>query len=574
MDMQQYFDAQMRLLTQAGKQFAQQYPEHAGFLNIDALKDRDPHVERLLEGVAYLTAFTQKRLDETLPEVSEQVLRQICPILLNYYPSTTVLEFAPKLTMQGLVSVPKGAEVSSKKSDKAPVACHFTTAAETSIVPFELYSVDYHENHTGATLNLHLKRVGQGSLEDYDLSTLRFYLCGDTPLCASLYQMMKAPNGAIEVETGQLGSTKQYTLNQSKIDAAFHKDSAGILPNSEQSHPAYALLLDYFNSREKFYFVELMGLDSLDIDPDTNTISIKIASDIKLPPGNKVNADNILLNCVPAVNIYPVDAEPIRVSENQTEYQLHPVQHTLGERFCYSVQSVRGASSSTGQAIEFVSRYSTVYEDNAHLYSLISRDIGGVSPQTYIQLSMHEVGDITTLSTDLLAHNAAWPRQTLQESDINLPSADVPPVLSVKNVVRPSKLLNSPEQALHWQLISLLNMRFSQLAEPTQLKKLLALFDWSERSENRNRIESIQGAESKPISLLQRGVFVKGIEIHLTLNEKGFVCNADAYHFCDVLHQFFKLYAPINECLKTRVTLLPSYREWEWDVTAGDSYQV
>ena len=28
--MQQYFDAQMRLLTQAGKQFAQHYPEHAG----------------------------------------------------------------------------------------------------------------------------------------------------------------------------------------------------------------------------------------------------------------------------------------------------------------------------------------------------------------------------------------------------------------------------------------------------------------------------------------------------------------------------------------------------------------
>ena len=82
--MQQYFDAQMRLLTQAGKQFAENYPEHAGLLNIDSIKERDPHVERLLEGVAYLNANIHKRLDESLPEVSEQVLRQLCPALLKF----------------------------------------------------------------------------------------------------------------------------------------------------------------------------------------------------------------------------------------------------------------------------------------------------------------------------------------------------------------------------------------------------------------------------------------------------------------------------------------------------------
>ena len=93
------------LLTQAGKQFAENYPEHAGLLNIDSIKERDPHVERLLEGVAYLNANIHKRLDESLPEVSEQVLRQLCPALLNFYPSTTVFQFTPKFSMQDSLQV-------------------------------------------------------------------------------------------------------------------------------------------------------------------------------------------------------------------------------------------------------------------------------------------------------------------------------------------------------------------------------------------------------------------------------------------------------------------------------------
>ncbi|WP_462167249.1 type VI secretion system baseplate subunit TssF [Pseudoalteromonas sp. GB43] len=152
--MQQYFDAQMRLLTQAGKQFAQHYPEHAGMLNIDALKDRDPHIERLLEGVAYLTAHTQKRLDESVPEVSEQVLRQLCPILLSYYPSSTVVKFSPKLAMQKSHLIEKGLTLSADKSvvDKKHIT--FTTTHDLQVSPLDVEHVRYQESHLGSELRI------------------------------------------------------------------------------------------------------------------------------------------------------------------------------------------------------------------------------------------------------------------------------------------------------------------------------------------------------------------------------------------------------------------------------------
>ena len=44
---QRYFEAEMRYLREAGKEFAQAYPDRAAMLNLDKPGARDPYVERL-----------------------------------------------------------------------------------------------------------------------------------------------------------------------------------------------------------------------------------------------------------------------------------------------------------------------------------------------------------------------------------------------------------------------------------------------------------------------------------------------------------------------------------------------
>ena len=51
---QRYFEAEMRYLREAGKEFAQAYPDRAAMLNLDKPGARDPYVERLFEGFAFL----------------------------------------------------------------------------------------------------------------------------------------------------------------------------------------------------------------------------------------------------------------------------------------------------------------------------------------------------------------------------------------------------------------------------------------------------------------------------------------------------------------------------------------
>ncbi|CCP08568.1 type VI secretion system protein ImpG [Erwinia amylovora MR1] len=49
-----YFDAEMRYLREAGKEFAHAHPDRAAMLNLDKPGARDPYVERLFEGFAFL----------------------------------------------------------------------------------------------------------------------------------------------------------------------------------------------------------------------------------------------------------------------------------------------------------------------------------------------------------------------------------------------------------------------------------------------------------------------------------------------------------------------------------------
>ena len=572
--MQQYFDAQMRLLTQAGKQFAQFYPEHAGMLNIDALKDRDPHIERLLEGVAYLTAHTQKRLDESVPEVSEQVLRQLCPILLSYYPSSTVVQFKPKLAMQKTHSILKGLQLNPPKAKADNKKIIFSTTHGLDVVPLDVEHVRYQESHLGAELRIGLKFVCQGERSNFDLSKLNFYLRGDTPLCSALFQLLKTPNKQAELDFGSNHFEFNKKLKAKGCSATYLDIDGALLPSAAKSHPGYALLLDYFNAKDRFYFLTFDGLKDEEFPEHIDRFEVVFRGDNKLPPGHQLSKENILINCVPAVNLFSQAAEPIKIEPNRTDYMISADQTRFDHVFSYTVDAVAGRNSVTGQSYDYTPRYQSVFEDEKKLFTVLTKDVGAAAPTHYLQLPFNLEDEKETLSVDLTSFNAGWPRQLLQEGDLSEGGKDMPSIVEVKNVIRPTNYLACPSQPKHWQLISLLNVKFSQITQVTELKRLLVLFDWSDKAENRLRIESILKITATPISQIKRGIFIKGVDVLIDIDESKFVGDADLYHFCNVLHEFFLMYAPINESVQTRVNAIPSYKSWSWDIEPGKSYQL
>lgn len=91
---QRYYEAEMRYLREAGKEFAQAYPDRAAMLNLDKPGARDPYVERLFEGFAFLMGRLREKLDDDLPELTEGLVSLLWPHYLRTIPSLSVVELS------------------------------------------------------------------------------------------------------------------------------------------------------------------------------------------------------------------------------------------------------------------------------------------------------------------------------------------------------------------------------------------------------------------------------------------------------------------------------------------------
>ncbi|EXF44582.1 protein ImpG [Pseudomonas sp. BAY1663] len=76
MSFNHYYQSELTALRQLGKRFAERSPALAPFLGQSG---RDPDVERLLEGFAFLTGRLRQKLDDELPELTHSLMHLLWP---------------------------------------------------------------------------------------------------------------------------------------------------------------------------------------------------------------------------------------------------------------------------------------------------------------------------------------------------------------------------------------------------------------------------------------------------------------------------------------------------------------
>src|SRR5262249_50838854 len=125
-----YYQDELTYLRDLGREFATAYPNIAPML----AERGDPDVERLLEGVAFLTGKIRQKLDDELPEVIHSVASLLFPHYLRQVPSASVVEFTPlPNVVRERLLVARGAEVGSVPVDG--VSCRFRTTQDVELVP-------------------------------------------------------------------------------------------------------------------------------------------------------------------------------------------------------------------------------------------------------------------------------------------------------------------------------------------------------------------------------------------------------------------------------------------------------
>src|ERR687894_2831394 len=87
-----YYERELSYLRRTGAEFARRYPKVASRLLLEPTKCDDPHVERLLEGFAFLAARVHLKLDDDFSEITAALLNVVHPHYVRPIPAMSLVE--------------------------------------------------------------------------------------------------------------------------------------------------------------------------------------------------------------------------------------------------------------------------------------------------------------------------------------------------------------------------------------------------------------------------------------------------------------------------------------------------
>jgi len=580
-----YYQSELTALRQMGKRFAERSPALAPFLGQSG---KDPDVERLLEGFAFLTGRLRQKLDDELPELTHSLMHLLWPNYMRPLPAFSMLQFDPLMRSGPAVNVPRGTPVESKPVQGA--ACHFRTTSAVELLPLTVRSLDYSVKGEGALLSLKLKMSCEGHLGDLQLQRLRLHLAGERYISQMLYLgllrhmddltlVLLDKQGKPLPDDLQSKGIKLHLGQQHLQPGGFGEDEA-LVPYPLNTFSGYRYLQEYFAFQDKFLFVDLSGLQILQRLPAERlqqAHGLELRFNIGKTGSQRIRptADNIRLHCTPVANLFNQDATPIRLDGRQDQYLLRPAE--FGNQQCgvYSVERVVGWKPGGMGYEEYVSFES--FEHDRALDGLESKphyslrqypSVLGDTLETYLSFGPRSLDRHETLSIEMVCTNQNLPSQ-LAMGDICRLSEDTPDFLSFRNISNITPSYAPPvDSDFLWKLISNMSLNYLSLANVDALRVILQTYDLPRHyDQNAARVsqrllDGLKKISHSQVDRLHQGLPVRGIRTELLMDADNYLGEGDMFVFASVLNEFFALYASLN-----------SFHELKVKSTQGEHYQ-
>jgi type VI secretion system protein ImpG len=589
-----YYEAEMRYLRESGKEFARAHPDRARMLNLDRVGDRDPSVERLYEGFAFLTGRLQQKLDDELPELTEGLVSLLWPHYLRMIPSLSIVELLPlEEKLQRTEPVPAGVPVRSSPIVTPPaegmegttpktVQCLYRTTQAVMLQPLRLTRAGPDIRHDGrSVIRLRFDIDHSARRDATDLSKLRLYLNADLPTAFAMHLALTRQVAAISwrISEAHQGSAagEARPLEGVTIEPAGFTSEERVWPKAETAFSGYQLLLEYFTFREKFLFVDLCGLDIAKLPANAFSFELEILLEHGYPSDQCFTAENVRLFCTPVINLFPLDAESIDVNHHETEYRVVAAGHQGANVETYSVDAIESFDHANAQRCEYVP-FATFRHRGGMLrheaperyfHTRVRQGVSGLR-DTWIILGGHAWESMEDLPAENLSlrvtgTNGLLPRKGLREASLNELGESTPNVSAVRNLVAPTLPLYPPtDDRFQWRVLSLLAPNFLSLMDAKVLNGALALYDWTNDEMNRRRLAGILHVSEELLEEVSGGSVERGVLIEVTLDSHAFAGEGDVMLFGELLHRFFALYAEINLFTKLAIVSLPSQQRTEW----------
>ncbi len=608
-DLYGYYERELIFIRQSAQDFARQYPAAAGRLLLEQDRSVDPHVERLMEGFALLAGRVHQKLDDEFPELTEAMLGVLYPHYLAPIPSMAVVQFDldhERGQFDQGYRIDRGSPL--RTTAVADVVCRFRTGYPVDLWPVEVaearvlsppFPADFPPPPPGtaAALRLRLRSQGGHSFAKFKgFDRLRFFLTGDAPMIATLYESLFTR--ALQVVFRTPEGTRSVTLgpDETLAQVGFEPDE-GLLPYPPQSFLGYRLLTEFFAFPAKYLFLDLSGFDRLGTDGLKDRVDVVIylgRSAVNIEQG--VDAGTFRLGCTPVVNLFEKTAEPIALTQARHEYRIIPDVALTHGMEVFSVDSVTGVDPVTRSSTEYYPFYSFQHGANrddrrafwqASRRPSASNDRGTELWLRLLDLDWHpKLPAESTLVVRTTCTNrdlAGRLRHAGDRLTFDLESAaPLTRIQCVRLPTVPARPLS--RRGLHWRLISHLSLNHLSLVDGSlgrqALQELLSLYDPSnsEQGESytavqRQVVDGITALSSRRvvnwIESPEASAFCRGVEVTIEFDEKKYV-GTGVFLFASVLERFLGLYVSINSfCQLVARTRSPQELLKAWPPRAG-----
>ena len=361
-----YYQDELDYLRLSGREFSKQYPKMARRLDFSDKESPDPHVERLLESFAFLTARLSKAIDDRFPQTAQALLSVLYPHLINPVPAMVIAKLQLDESQippdKGMPMV-KGTKLLARSIED--VQCRFRTVYDMHLWPITIDSVTLvpndsftfptpPKNHWFLKITLTSKTAPFSTMLMNDLLV---HINCDWAKANHIYESLFSEyTDQIYLATD---SPKKVQGGGTLEPVGFKRDELA-LPVPDYSLHHYALFQEYFHFSEKFLFIRFNHLQEAieKLSPENEMHLLIPLKDASAFQQTLIDASCFSLNCVPVVNLFDRPSDPIRIHHRHLRYRLIPDIRRERTTEVYSIQRVEGMEEKTQKIIHYDPYYS------------------------------------------------------------------------------------------------------------------------------------------------------------------------------------------------------------------------
>lgn len=598
-DLIAYYQRELDYLKRNAGAFAEAYPRYAARLKISRDAIEDPHVSRLIESVAFLNGRLRHKLDEEYSELSDALLLTLYPHLIQPLPSLMVVKLEGGADMAEAVTVPGGTTITTEPIDG--VACRYRLCGDTRILPLRLAEASmvgppFDAPGIGAfaaargMLRLSFETTKpEVQLSALEIENLRLFIKSDGRRAQILLEQIGANLLGAAVATGT-SDANAVVLGADSVRLLGLDEDELLLPQPRTARKPYALLQEHFAYPHKHLFFELSGLDRRLINAEGNRFDVFLFFDRISPELERVvRADDFELHAAPALNLFPVEAEPIYLDHTSVEYRIVP---DAQYEDAIEVHSVTGVTlqKASGERIDTPSLYSfrPGSSDLGSFFHAIQRrssfSVGGGDD---VFLTIADLGadllaeDTTVVNTSVLATNRDLPAR--------LPFGGGRPYLEVAGTINGLagvSALTKPTptrrpvrgQAAHWKLIGQLSLNYLTLVGNEMageaLREVLAIYDTGNTPDSEYLRERLISVSSSPgvarLRFKGHTAMCSGIDVTLEIDDER-LSGSGSFLLCAVIERFLAGACALNSFVRVTARLQRETGAWKtWTPRIGD----